>query len=200
MRVARLPYDHCPQLAALSRSPETRVRPKNRQPYVDHDLYRFEFLPLTEERMIEGRERHLLRTLDACRELLMPVGPSLHIEFGLDKVRLDGRDIRARFQITVAADGQPPETLMNVTVQSGDPKLWRRRSINLKKYQLQRLTLCLTASVEGAAGDGEEAAAWANPSILSRREQLAQGDRRRRVTDQERKVREQNLEALGYVE
>jgi hypothetical protein len=90
--------------------------------------------------------------------------------------------------------------MMAATVRSGDPKLWLRRSINLRDYQLQRLTMCLSASVEGAAGDGEQAAAWANPSILSRREQLAQANRRRRITDQERRVREQNLKALGYVE
>jgi hypothetical protein len=200
MRVARLPYNHCPQLDSVSRSPESRVRPKNRQPYIDHDLYRFEFLPQTEERVIEGREKHLLRSLDACRELLMPVGPSLRVEFGLDKNRIGGRDLRARFRLTVAADGQPPETLMDVNVDAGDQKLWRRQSINLKQYELQRLTMCLSTSVEGSAGDGEEAAAWANPSIQSRRERSAQVDRRRRITDQERRVREQNLEALGYVE
>jgi len=200
MRVARLPYDHCPQLAAISRSPETRVRPKKREPYVDQDLYRFEFLQNTEQRMIDGRERPLLRSLDICRELLMPVGPLLRLEFGLDKIRLEDRDLEARFQVTVATDGQPPETLMETTVHSGDAKLWLRRSINLRDYQLQRLTMCLSASVDGATGDGERAAAWANPSILSRREQLAQGNRRRRVTEQERRVREQNLKALGYVE
>jgi hypothetical protein len=89
---------------------------------------------------------------------------------------------------------------MEATVHSGDPKLWRRQSINLKVYQLQRLTMCLSASVEGATGDGEQAAAWANPWLKSRREQLAQGNRRQRLTDQERRVREQNLKALGYVE
>ena len=57
MRVARIPYDHCPQLVALERTPETRVRPENRKPYIDHDLYRFEFLPQTEERVIEGKEK-----------------------------------------------------------------------------------------------------------------------------------------------
>jgi hypothetical protein len=200
MRVARLPYDYCPQLAAMSRSPETRVRAKKREAYVDQDLYRFEFLQNTEQRMIDGRKRPLLRSLDACRELLMPVGPVLHLEFGLDEGRLEDRDLEARFQVTVTTDGQPPETLMEATVHSGDPELWRRRSINLKDYQLRRLTLCVAASVDGGVEDGEQAAAWASPSILSRREQLAQGNRRRRVTDQERRVREQNLKALGYVE
>jgi len=200
MRVARIPYDHCPQLAALSRPPESRVRPKNRRPYIDHGLYRFEFLPQTEERMIEGRKKRLLRSLDACRELLMPVGPSLRVQFGLDKDRLDDRDLHARFQLTVAIDGQPPETLIDVNVNSDDPKLWLQRSINLEKYELRRLTMCLSTSLEGAAEDGEQAATWASPSIQSRRERLAQVNRRRRITDQERRVREQNLAALGYVE
>jgi len=200
MRVSRVPYDHCPQLAALSRPPDSRVRPKNRQPYIDHDLYRFEFLPQTEERRIEGRKKRLLRSLDECRELLMPVGPSLRIEFGLDRDRLEGREGSARFQLSVATEGQPPETLMDVTVDAGDRKLWRRHTINLEQYELQRLTMCLSTSVEGAMGDGGQAASWANPSIHSRRERLAQVDRRRRITDQERRVREQNLAALGYVE
>jgi hypothetical protein len=200
MRVARLPYDHCPQLAALQRSPETPVRSKNRKPHVDHDLYRFEDIRRADERMIEGREKHLLRSLDGCRELLMPVGPSLRVEFGFDKNLLEGRDLRARFQLTVATDGQPPETLMDVMVNTGDPELWLRRPINLKQYELQRLTMCLSTSVEGAIGDGEQPAAWAIPSIQSRRERLVYVDRRRRITDQERRVREQNLEALGYVE
>jgi len=200
MRVARLPYDHCPQLTALERAPETMVRPENRQPYIDHDLYRFEFLPRTEERMIEGREKHLLHSLDGCRELLMPVGPSLRVEFGLDNDRLDGRELSARFQLSVATEGQPAEILMDVTVNSGGKKLWRRRSINLKRYELQRLTMCLSTSVEGATGDGDQPAAWANPSVQSSRERFARVNRRRHITDQERRVREQNLEALGYVE
>ncbi len=200
MRVARLAYDHCPQLAALSRPAESRVRPRTRKPFIDQDLYRFEFLPQTEERLIQGREKHLLRSLDACRELLMPVGPSLHVEFGFDANRLEGRDLRARFQLTVTPDGQPPETLMDATVHSGDRKLWHRRSIDLKRYELQRLTMCLSAAVEGAGVDGEPAVAWANPLIQSRRERMAQVHRRRHITEQERRVREQNLEALGYVE
>ena len=130
----------------------------------------------------------------------MPVGPSLRVEFGLDKDRLDGSDLRAHFRLTAAADGRPPETLMDVKVDAGDGNLWRHRTINLERYELQRLTMCLSTSIEGAAGNGEQAAAWANPSIQSRRERLAQVNRRRRITDQERRVREQNLEALGYVE
>jgi hypothetical protein len=200
MRVARLAYDHCPQLAALSPPPESRVRPKTRKPYIDQDLYRFEFLSQTEERLIEGRHKHLLRSLDACRQLLMPVGPSLHVEFGFDPNRLGDRDLRARFLLTVAIDGQQPETLMETTVRSGDRKIWHRRSINLRRFELQRLTMCLSAAVEGAGTDGEPAAAWANPLIQSPRERVAQEHRRRRITDQERRVREQNLEALGYVE
>jgi hypothetical protein len=200
MRVARLPYDHCPQLAAIERSPETRIRPGNRKPYIDHDLYRFEFLPETEKRKIEGRQKHLLRSLDACRELLMPVGPTLRVEFGLDRDRLEGRDLGARFQLTVAAEGGAPEVLVDVKVSSDDKELWHRRSIRLAKYELQRLTMCLTTTVEGAPEEAEQAAVWANPSIQSRRERLAQVDRRRRITDQERRLREQNLEALGYVE
>ncbi|MBD3854237.1 MAG: hypothetical protein IFJ96_05595 [Acidobacteria bacterium] len=85
-------------------------------------------------------------------------------------------------------------------MSSDDEELWHRRSISLAPYELQRLTMCLSASVEEPSGDAEKAVAWANPSIQSRRERLAQVDRRRRITDQERRVREQNLEALGYVE
>jgi hypothetical protein len=89
---------------------------------------------------------------------------------------------------------------VDVKVSASDGDLWRRRTINLERYELQRLTMCLATSIEGATGNGEQAAAWANPSIQSRRERLAQVNRRRRITDQERRVREQNLEALGYVE
>lgn len=200
MRVARLPYDHCPQLAAIERSPESRIRPGNRKPYIDHDLYRFEFIQQAEKRKIEGRQKFLLRTLDACRELLMPVGPTLRVEFGLDRDRLEGRDLGARFQLTVATEGQTPEMLVDVNVHSDEKELWHRRSISLAQFELQRLTMCLSTSVEGATGEADHAAAWANPSIQSRRERLAQADRRRRISDQERRVREQNLEALGYVE
>jgi hypothetical protein len=200
MRVARLPYDHCPQLAALQRSPETRVRAKDRRPHIDHDLYRFEYRWQSDGRMINGREKHLMRSLDACRELLMPVAPSLRVEFGFDENRIEGRELLARFQLTVAIEGQPPETLMDVSVDTGDPKLWLRRSINLRRYELQRLTMCLSTSVEGDMGEGEQPAAWAIPLIQSRRYRIASVDRRQRITDQERLVREQNLEALGYVE
>lgn len=200
MRVARVPYDHCPQLAAMQRTPETEVRDKNRKPHVDQDLYRFESRSETDGRVIGGRQKRLLQSLDACRELLMPVGPSLRVEFGFDENLLEGRELRARFRLTVAPEGQPPEPLMDVTVNTGDRKLWLRRSINLQPYELQRLTMCLSASVEGAVGDGRQPAAWAIPSIQSRSERLAFGGRRQRISDQERRVRQQNLEALGYVE
>jgi len=109
----------------------------------------------------------------------MPVGPSLRIEFGLDRDRLEGREGSARFQLSVATEGQPPETLMDVTVDAGDRKLWRRHTINLEQYELQPVTMCLSTSLEGTLEDGQLAAAWANPSIQSRRERLAQVDRRR---------------------
>ena len=130
----------------------------------------------------------------------MPVWPMLRVEFGLDRDRLDGRDLRARFQLTVAGDGKPLETLMDVTVNSRDQELWKRRRIDLQRYELQRLTMCLLVAVEGTEETGEQAAAWAIPSVHSRRERLTQVNRKRRITDQERRVREQNLEALGYVE
>jgi len=76
---------------------------------------------------------------------------------------------------------------MDVTVDAGDRKLWRRHTINLEQYELQPVTMCLSTSLEGTLEDGQLAAAWANPSIQSRRERLAQVDRRRRITDQDEK-------------
>ncbi len=120
MRPERLTYDHCPQLAALAHPEETGVLVEgDTRPYVDIDLYRF---ALTEEFMtrdLAGFSRRLLRGLNECRELRIPPGAEMWVEFGIDEARLEGRWLEARFRLTVQREGEAPETVLDRNLNHG---------------------------------------------------------------------------------
>jgi hypothetical protein len=172
IRPERLPYDHCPQLAALDRPQDVEVRLESgTRPYVDIDLYRF---ALTEDfvtRTVAGFPRRLLRTDNECRELLMPPGPTMWVEFGIDEERLRERWVEARFLLTVRLSG----------------------------YGYKRVTMCVATEAEGEMEKPLSVVAWGNP-LVSSSIQHPYEKRAEILTEQERKLREQQLQALGYVQ
>jgi len=200
MRPERLTYDHCPQLAALARPEETEVRVSgDTRPYVDIDLYRF---ALTEEfttRDLAGFSRRLLRGLDECRELRMPPWAEMWVEFGIDEARLDGRWLEARFRLTVQREGDPPETVLDRTLNPDSKSPWRGRWIGLGKFSYQRVEMCVSTEVTGEMEDPEDMVAWGNPLIKSPVHHPYGEQKQARANEREKKLREQQLKALGYV-
>ena len=200
MRPERLTYDHCPQLAALDRPEETEVLVEgDTRPYVDIDLYRF---ALTEEfttRDLAGFSRRLLRGLDECRELRMPPGAKMWVEFGIDEARLEGRWLEGRFRLTVQRQGEPPETMLDRTLNPDSKSPWRGRWIGLEKFSYQPVQMCVSTEVTGEMENPEEMVAWGNPLIKSPVHHPYDQRKQAQVNEREKKLREQQLKALGYV-
>ena len=93
--------------------------------------------------------RRLLRELDGCRELLIPPGATMWVEFGIDEERLKGRWLEARFKLTVKGEGQEPEVLLDRTLDSDSEKPWRGRWLRLARFSYQEVELCVSTEVSG---------------------------------------------------
>jgi hypothetical protein len=65
---------------------------------------------------------------------------------------------------------------------------------------MRMATMCIETDVKGEVANPEEVVLWANPQILSRKDRERRAARSERITDQERRLREQQLKALGYVD
>lgn len=200
MRMERLRHDHCPQLAAIAPSTVTTGARQAEEPFVDSGLYRFEFAFNTEERIVEGRRVRLIQSDRECRRLLIPPQPFVKIGYGIDREALGDRQLRARFTMTIAGDG-PPSTLVDTTVDSSDPKLWFRRAIPLNGYQSDSVEMCIAIELERheEPDDPIRCAAWASPIVDSRSQHPPRPQSNRQLSEQERRLRDQQLKALGYI-
>jgi hypothetical protein len=200
MRVERVPYDHCPQLADLPAPVESEVIPKDRRPFVDSDLYSFDFRGQTEKKNVDGRERRIIGFVNGCRDLRIPVGASLRTEFGLDRGRFDGTKLEARFRLTIDDHERPPETMVDVLLDTSSDPLWIRQTASIARYALRQVTMCIETDVVGGPPNPEGLVLWANPQILSTADRERRENRSQRVSEQEKRLREQQLKALGYVD
>jgi hypothetical protein len=200
MRVERVAYDHCPQLAGLPTPEETQVIPEDRRPFVDTDLYAFDFRWQTDKKKINGRDRRVIRSTDGCRTLRIPLGALVRAEFGLDGERLAGRSIRGRFRLTIGEVGGTPETLMDVTLDQESDEIWHRETANIARFGLKQVEMCIETAIDGDVDDPTGIVIWSNPRILSRAERERRAARSARVSEQEKKLERQQLEALGYVD
>ncbi len=200
MRPERLRYNHCPQLAALPLPTETEVRMTgDGRPYVDIDLYRFALTEDFTTRDIAGLTRRLLRGLEECHDLLMPPASTVWVEFGIDEERLDGRRLEASFRLTVARDGEAPETVLDVSLDEASESPWRGRRIPLARYTYQQVRMCVSTEVAGEMDNPEEMVAWANPLVQSPIHHPFGELSEEQNNEREKKLREQQLKALGYV-
>lgn len=200
MRPQRVPDDFCPQLAALPPQDGVEVRPPGNQgPYVDIDLYRFALSEEDVTREVDGLPRQLLREDSACRKVLVPPGADMWVEFGIDEAKLDRRWVEARFVMTLNDSGSEPVVLLDrrLTPESESP--WRGRSIPLGRYAFRTVELCVATEAASQSGDPYSMVAWGNPLIHSPVQHPVVEVSPEVLTDQERKLREQQLKALGYV-
>jgi hypothetical protein len=200
MRVERVSYDHCPQLAELPTPVETQVVAEDRRPHVDADLYRYDFKWETDKRIIDGRGKWIIRSTEGCRDLRIPPSATLRTEFGLDRERLAGGSIEARFRVTIDDHEHPPETLVDVTIDETSQSLWHRKTLRLNRFSMREVTMCIDTEVDGDIENPSEVVLWANPQIMSQLDRDRKALRSQRITEQERKLQEQQLKALGYVD
>jgi len=199
MRVERLPYDHCPQLAALAPPDAGARRRRALRPFVDTGLYRFDRRINTDERVVDGKKRRLLRSNEGCWTLLIPPHATVRTGFGVDDGSLGGQYMKARFRMTIEGDGGV-RTLVDEILASDAESLWLRRRVPLRAYAYEHVELCIATVVEGEADDLGEFAVWAKPAIESKSQRPARPRTEHRITEQERKLRKQQLRTLGYVQ
>lgn len=200
MRPQRVPADFCPQLAALPSQSEKEVEPKgDSRPYVDIDLYRFALSEEDITREIDGLPRQLLRDDSDCRDVLVPPGADMWVEFGIDEAKLNGQWVDARFLMTLREGEAAPSTLLDRRLNPESESPWRGRSIPLGRYAYRRIELCVATEAVSDGGDPFALVAWGNPLILSRIQHPVVEISPEVLTEQERKLREQQLKALGYV-
>jgi outer membrane protein assembly factor BamB len=208
MRPERYRYDHCPQMADLKRAEPERIRSRLKHAFVDQELHNFAVSGEYEDRTINGKKRSIILPEIRCRELIVPHGAIIGLSYGLDKDRLGRSKLSARFRFTlrpVAADnpgGGEATVLHEDVVASDSDDLWRRKWIRLGPPPYRRVELCVDVEVDGKvkAGRVQKIVAVENIRIDSRdRPRLPKEFRKWRLTPQERKIQEQQLEALGYV-
>ena len=198
MRLERLRHDHCPQLAALPVADPIEVRPVDDRPFVDIDLYKLGLVNDTERREIGGRERRVMSWHTGCRELLIPPDATLKTDFGLDEKHLPRGAVSVRFRLTISSGG-PPVTLLDVMLDSASDTLWQRMTFPLDELAYQSVEMFIATEGKGEFAEIGEFAVWGLPVISSSTQRPTLKDREERITEDERKLRDQQLEALGYV-
>ncbi len=198
MRLERLPYDHCPQLAELPVADPVEVRPRDDRPFIDIDLYKLGLVNDTERRDVAGRVRRVMSWINGCRELVIPPDANLNVQFGLDESQLSGRAGAARFRLTIASKG-PPEILLDEKVDSASDSYWLKREFSLGELAYENIEMCIATEGEGDLVDLGTIAVWNQPIISSATQRPTLKPRAERITEEERKLRDQQLEALGYV-
>ena len=200
VRVERLAYDHCPQLAALTPKIEVEVSPDAYRPHVDRELYELDVHGGTKERQLWGRTLTPLKWRDGCRQLRIPEQAVMKIEFGFDEERLGKKPASAVFGVTVR-DEEGRERLVEKEMGSeSDSGLWQRRRIDLTGYAQQSVELCLSVQVTQGGKRAEKAALWGVPVIEKKRRSTASvSETEEPISGEERELRRRQMEALGYV-
>ena len=199
-RAERVPYDHCPQLAALPRPSETEIRPKRGGQYVDNDLFNFVPGNRFDRQLVRGKRRQLLPWDEICQELLIPRKAKLSVEFGVVDEDLGGESIQARFRISISAVDGPSETLLDESLDSSSENSWQKHDIWLREYAYENVTMCYSAEAEGSVDDPLQMVAWAYPRIVSSWQRPSGEPTLSKLSDEELAFRKLQLEALGYVE
>jgi len=95
---------------------------------------------------------------------------------------------------------RPLETLIDVQLDERSDPLWQRRTASIARYSLSLVTMCIETEIDGDITNPESLVMWANPQILSAADRDRRADRTQRISDQERRLRGQQLRTLGYVD
>lgn len=202
VRAVRVGRDACPQLARLAGAEPKPVVPPAGYGYVDRDAYRFARKGARKGVVIDGTPRTVLAEESVCSDLVLPFGARAEIAFGVDPPQWNGTEDLPVFTMHLTPEGTAKRVVLLRESVGADGDTWRRRTIPLGAYALRPARLCV--EIEGAASGGIRWAYWEQPSIH------AAGDRSRTdeeedegltgdLTPEERKVQEEHLKSLGYV-
>ncbi len=198
MRVERLALDHCPQLARLAPPVVTRVEAPRGGHWVDTDLRAFALDHEVKRRVVAGSERELTRENEVCRSLFIVPNSAMRVGYGISRNDRQSGSLEGRFRLTIRGGGVR-EKLVDATVAGRDAWIGMR-GIPLDQFADRQVTMCLTATVVGGDGEDKGELVWGNPIIEPRSREIAESRPARPVTEQERRLQEQQLKALGYVD
>lgn len=199
-RPSRIPYDHCPQLAALGRPIESAVRPRPDHLHVSPQAHAFGSQRNIARVRIDGVKRSALVEPNLCKRVFVPNDAEVWLGYGLNSraAAKDGRsEYSARFRVLAARQGGPPEALFDrtVTLESN----WYEDIVPLDQFAGTWIELCLSLESDRNK-DERELAYWHNPVIRRRsaRPLMPQGEIQP-PTAEEADAERQRLEALGYL-
>jgi hypothetical protein len=204
MRLERYPYDHCPQLERLGRPEERPVRSQRNHPYVSQELHFFAVSGEYRSRPVAGERRQLVRDPNSCRELVIPAQSALTVGYGIDVKAPGAASVEADFGLTITRpDTGQRRVLIDDTVRGGDPEPWRQRWIPLQGLDFTRVDLCLELATPGGNGTDPErpVAVIENPRVWAGdRPTLPRRWTEEQLGEQEQRLREEQLRAIGYVQ
>jgi hypothetical protein len=210
VRAVRVAADTCPQLERLARQDLTKakaVRPPAGYRYVDRDAYRFARQGSRMQTTVDGSKRQVLKTLDDCRDLLLPASARLHLGYGVDRewLRATGGGQPPTFTVRlIPTDGAAQEAFLLRDAVGLDGAAWRSRTLPLDAWAHRAVRLCV--EIDGGDRGGRRVAFWEQPIIATDHEREAGADdgddgatARGDLSPEEREVRRKHLKALGYV-
>jgi hypothetical protein len=161
------------------------------------DLYNFALPEEMVIREVAGKERKLVPWNSGCRELMIPPDAVMRSHFGVDRGISGEAWESVRFTMTIDDGGV--ETVIDDTIAPDSRRLWRQRRVDLGQFGATRANVCISAEVDGSKHDSHVQAVWANPVIESTTQRPSRLGIARRISEQERRLQKQQLEALGYV-
>jgi Arylsulfotransferase (ASST) len=204
MRLERYPYDHCPQLERLGRPGERPVAPQRKRSYIDEELHFFAVSGEYSSRPVAGERRQLVRDPNSCRELVIPAQAALAVGYGVDVKAPGAAVVEADFTITVTRlDTGVRRVLVEETVRGSDAEPWHQRWFPLPGLDFTRVELCLELATPGGNGSSSErpAAVIENPRVWAGdRPKLPRQWTEEQLSEQEQRLREEQLRAIGYIQ
>jgi hypothetical protein len=204
MRLERYSYDHCPQLERLGRPDEQPVAARRRRPYIDEELHFFAVSGEYWSRPVAGERRQLVRDPMSCRQLAMPAQPVLAVGYGIDVKAPGAAEVEANFEIAVTRlDTGERRVLVDERVRGSDAQPWRQTWIPLPGLDFRRVELCLSLATPSGNGSSPKrpAAVIENPRVwAANRPQPPRQWTEEKLGEQEQRLREEQLRAIGYIQ
>ena len=121
--------------------------------HIDTDVYRFARRGLRRDIRLAGQKTSVLKHNNDCRNMVLPAGAQVGIgSYGLNSKELvdQGRnDYAARFRLGVRRMGTEEMTEVFEDVVDTSAETWRTQTLNLRKFALQRVALCIATEEVG---------------------------------------------------
>jgi hypothetical protein len=208
-RSRRYPYDHTPELAAMSRPIEKEVRQPAGYRHLDRAVYVFATKEDRRRLEIDNKKITVLNKNNVCRQLILPGDMVARVAYGIARDRLGevGHDeLAVRFVLRLHLEEDQESVLLHEGTLNLSGEASRRLRVDLAPYSQQRVTLCLETFEAGSEtlSVPVEYAYWRapviNPKGLKRKRTQEPDDLPGDLTAEELEVRKKHLEALGYID